>query len=131
MECGSGSAPLELVKAIDEFNKREWFECHETLEELWVREQGELRDFYQGLLQIAVALHHWRSGNYGGVLSLLKGGAQYLQKVRQVCYGVDVVRVVDDALRLRQALSELGADRMWQVDRSLLPVITLTSPSED
>ena len=54
--------PGQLLLAIRQFNSREWFECHETLEELWIGETGEVRDFYQGMLQIAVALHHWRKG---------------------------------------------------------------------
>ena len=59
-------APAELLKAIEEFNRGDWFQAHETLEELWVGEKGELRDLYQGLLQLAVALHHWRHGNFKG-----------------------------------------------------------------
>jgi predicted metal-dependent hydrolase len=26
--------PKELIRAIDEFNRSDWFDCHETLEEL-------------------------------------------------------------------------------------------------
>jgi predicted metal-dependent hydrolase len=50
----------ELLRALGEFNRGDWFECHETLEELWVGSQGEMRDFYKGVLQISVGLHHWR-----------------------------------------------------------------------
>ena len=60
----------ELLQAFGEFNRGDWFDCHETLEELWVGSVGEIRDFYQGMLQIAVALHHWRGGNYAGAVLL-------------------------------------------------------------
>ncbi|HWI40238.1 MAG TPA: DUF309 domain-containing protein, partial [Verrucomicrobiae bacterium] len=45
--CGE-TISRELLKALGEFNRGEWFECHETLEELWVGSSGEMRDFYQG-----------------------------------------------------------------------------------
>ena len=42
------AAPLEkLLRAVAEFNRRDWFECHETLEDLWVGAKGELRYFYE------------------------------------------------------------------------------------
>lgn len=69
------SPPGLLLLAIRQFNVGQWYECHETLEELWIGEMGEVRDFFQGVLQIAVALHHWRNGNYGGAFSLLNGGS--------------------------------------------------------
>ena len=105
----------ELLRAVDEFNRGEWFECHETLEELWAGEKGELRDFYQGMLQLAVALHHWRNGNLKGALILLQGGCDLLSRVAPVCQGVDVAALACDALRLRLELSALGEDRMEQL----------------
>lgn len=113
----------QFLKAVAQFNDGEYFECHETLEELWMDEMGEMRDFYQGLLQIAVALHHWKNGNLGGALSLLKGGAEYLERVSGVCLGVDVVRVVEAAGRVRESLQHLGKERMAQLEPSLLPVL--------
>ena len=104
-----------MLRAVDEFNRGEWFECHETLEELWAGEKGELRDFYQGMLQLAVALHHWRNGNLKGALILLQGGCDLLSRVAPVCQGVDVAALACDALRLRLELSALGEDRMEQL----------------
>ena len=42
-----------FLKGIDEFNQQFFFECHETLEEIWLEEHGEERKFYQGIIQIA------------------------------------------------------------------------------
>ena len=38
-----------FLKGIDEFNEELFFECHETLEEIWLEDHGEDRKFYQGL----------------------------------------------------------------------------------
>lgn len=74
MDLCEQSISGKLLQALGEFNRGDWFECHETLEDLWIGSEGEIRDFYQGALQLAVALHHWRNGNFGGAMSLLKGG---------------------------------------------------------
>jgi len=118
----------QLLQGIREFNNQEWFECHETVEDLWIGESGEVRDFYQGIIQIAVALHHWRNGNFGGAVSLLKGGAGYLGRVSEACQWVDVAALIADADRMRTALEELGLERMADLDPGLLPLIR-TVPS--
>jgi len=117
----------QLLQGIREFNGKEWFECHETVEDLWIGSEGELRDFYQGIIQIAVALHHWRNGNFGGAVSLLKGGAGYLGKVTEACQWVDVAGLIADADRMRTALEELGKERMHALDSKLLPLIKTVS----
>ena len=121
------SPPGRLLLAIRQFNSGQWFECHETLEELWLDEQGETRDFLQGVLQIAVALHHWRNGNYGGAISLLNGGVKLLSGVSDACMWVDVARLIADANRTRQALEELGRERMNELTTSLVPKLRTVS----
>jgi predicted metal-dependent hydrolase len=115
----------KLLQAIGEFNRGDWFECHETLEDLWVGEEGEVRYFYQGVLQVAVALHHWRGGNFGGAVSLLKSGADYLRRVSPVCRRVDVARLIAATDQLRETLSTLGPTRMSELDPVYIPVVRL------
>lgn len=119
--------PGQLLLAIRQFNAREWHESHETLEDLWVGEVGEMRNFLQGTIQIAIALYHWRNGNYGGAVSLLAGGVGYLKRVSDVCLWVDVVRLINDADRMRVALEELGAGRIEQLDDALIPRLLTVS----
>lgn len=45
------------------FDAGRFFEAHELLEAFWVGYRGEDRDFYRGLIQTAVALHHLSLGN--------------------------------------------------------------------
>lgn len=120
-----GLPPEELLQAIDEFNREEWFECHETLEELWVGAKGELRDFYQGLLQLAVALHHWRSGNLKGAVTLFKGSGDLLSRVRPLCLGVDVEALRVSAGKLHEALSGAGEEETPELPARLIPRVRL------
>ncbi len=117
--------PEELLLAIRQFNSGQWYDCHETLEELWIGEEWELRDFYQGILQLAVALYHWRNDNYAGAISLLKSGIRLLKHVSDSCLGVDVARLIEDANQVREALEQLGAARMHELDLLLLPQVQM------
>lgn len=123
------SPPGQLLQAIREFNRHDWLESHETVEDLWVGSEGEIRNFYQGIIQIAVALYHWQNGNFGGAVSLLQGGAQYLSHVSDRCQWVDVVRLINDADRMRAALEGLGEERMGSLSRELIPGIKTISES--
>jgi predicted metal-dependent hydrolase len=117
------SPPGQLLLAIRQFNAQEWFECHETLEDLWIGEKGEVRSLFQGILQIAVALHHWRNGNFGGAVSLFNGGVKLLSQVSDACLWVDVAQIIADANRMRVALEELGKERMDALDPTIIPLL--------
>ncbi|MDD2733027.1 MAG: DUF309 domain-containing protein [Desulfuromonadaceae bacterium] len=123
------SPPGQLLQGIREFNRRDWHECHETVEDLWIGAGGEIRDFYQGIIQIAIALYHWSNGNYGGAVSLLTGGTGYLRRVSNRCQWVDVAGLIADSDALRVALEERGKERMASVDQVLIPQIrTISAP---
>jgi predicted metal-dependent hydrolase len=51
------------------FNRGDFFACHEVWEELWLRSAGAEKLFYQGLIQIAVAILHAERGNWRGASS--------------------------------------------------------------
>ena len=48
-----------FLDGVRYFNLRDFFEAHESWEDLWTDYQGPLRQFYQGLIQVAVCLHHF------------------------------------------------------------------------
>ncbi len=57
-----------LSQGVAEFNRGLYFECHDTLEELWSGFRGPSRDFFQGLIQVSVGFHHLERGNRAGAL---------------------------------------------------------------
>lgn len=58
-------------RAREQYHAGYFFECHDTLEELWSGLRGPSRDFFQGLIQVSVAFYHLGNGNPAGALSLL------------------------------------------------------------
>lgn len=118
---GDGPAAEELRRGIAEFNAGAWFQCHETFEELWAGAGGAERNFYQGVLQVAVALHHWREGNFRGAAHLCAAAQQLLRRAEACCGGVDVTRLIGDTARFGAALAAAGPERMAALPESLIP----------
>jgi uncharacterized protein len=52
-----------FIQAVDKFNEEDYFECHEILEDIWFDTHDDSKDFYQGLLHIAVGLYHLTKKN--------------------------------------------------------------------
>jgi uncharacterized protein len=80
----SESGPPETLrlikKGVDEFNSGHFFECHDTLEEVWQGLRGPSRLFFQGLIQISVGFYHLRNGNFPGGRSQLEKGIEKLER---------------------------------------------------
>jgi predicted metal-dependent hydrolase len=60
----------QLHEGVRQFNEGLYFECHDTLEEMWGGVRGPSRDFFQGLIQVSVAHYHLGRGNLAGAESM-------------------------------------------------------------
>ncbi|HWA98266.1 MAG TPA: DUF309 domain-containing protein [Pirellulales bacterium] len=90
--------PLYL-KGIELFNACEFFEAHEAWEELWTEHFGPSRKFFQGLIQAAVALHHFGNGNLRGAKKVFFGSMGYLEPYRPLHLGLDLDKFVAEMKR--------------------------------
>lgn len=84
-----------LVKGIDEFNNRLFFECHESLEEIWLEEHGADRAFYQGLIQVAAGYLKWEQGVLIGAVKLWRTGLEKLVTYPEIHMGVGLASLID------------------------------------
>ncbi len=112
------------LRGISHFNDGEFFEAHEVWEEVWMQCDGEPRLFYQGLIQVAVCLHHFGNGNTRGARKLFHSSGRYLGNYGPWFMGIDLARLRDD---LQRCLAEVVASDEQtpaaQLDRTLLPRI--------
>lgn len=69
----------ELRKGIELFNNREFFECHEVLEDQWRREMSDLKDLYQAIIKIAVGFYHAERKNYVGAVKVFRKGLRQIE----------------------------------------------------
>jgi len=84
------------LEGIEHFNKCDFFEAHEVWEELWANTQGANRRFFQGLIQVAVCLHHYGNGNIRGAKKLYFGCRGYLEEYRPTYLGLDLEKLLGE-----------------------------------
>jgi hypothetical protein len=89
---------------MDLFNRAEFFEAHEELEDAWRASVEPEKRFLQALIQSAVALHHHSQGNLVGARSLLERSFQNLRPFPEVFAGIDLGRLRRDLTAWRLAL---------------------------
>ena len=114
-----------LAKGVREFNAWRFYDCHETLEDVWRAEDGRLADFFQGIIKAAAAFHHLLRGNHRGAVNLLGHALTLLAPYRPACLGVDVQRLIDEASACYERVRGLGPKRIGEFDRSTIPRIKM------
>jgi len=122
--------PLYL-QGIAFFNACEFFEAHEVWEDLWKSYSGELRLFYKGLIQSAVALHHFGNGNIRGARKVYRSSRGYLETYLPTCVGMNVEKFLTefDACFAEVAASQEEFPNI-EINPELIPEITLDPPVE-
>jgi predicted metal-dependent hydrolase len=111
--------PDAAREGIERFNRREFFEAHESLEHAWRAERGPERKLYHGVLQLAVAWHHIGHGSYRGARHALARAQHWLAGFPTRCQGVDVAAVRAQVTALEQELERVGPANLAHVDRRL------------
>jgi predicted metal-dependent hydrolase len=101
--------PAEVLRGVVLFEAGLYFACHEYFETLWGRIEDVASDFYQGLIQVAVALQHVQSGNVRGALILCHDGMRRLQRYPDVYKGLDLAAFLQQLATLQQDLAQHGA----------------------
>ena len=119
--------PEPLLIGIAQFNRGEFFEQHETLEDLWREEPREVRRLYQGILQIGVAMYHITRRNHHGAVHMLTRGTNYLRPFAPTCQSVDVQHLLDQAAHILECVNTLGRDRLDRFDWTLSPRVRLVT----
>jgi len=117
--------PQEFWQGIEQFNHQQFYACHDTLEALWIEATEPDKTFYQGILQISVALYHLGNLNWRGAVILLGEGMNRLQRYPASFSGIDVDQLLAESAVLLAKLQEIGQDRIadWIADNNqILPL---------
>jgi predicted metal-dependent hydrolase len=94
-------------KGCSYFDLGEYFEAHESWEEIWIDAYGARRYFLQGLIQAAVALHHARNQNWVGTRKLSATALDYLERGRSEGPEIDIDVMKDRIIDFEVALQKL------------------------
>jgi predicted metal-dependent hydrolase len=100
-------------------------------EELWKNYTGPLRLFYKGLIQAAVALHHFGNGNVRGARKVYGSSRGYLAQYSPSCEGLDLEKFLSefDACFASVVASHEEFPQI-DLDPNLIPEIWLEPPVE-
>ncbi|MEZ4446656.1 MAG: DUF309 domain-containing protein [Polyangiaceae bacterium] len=109
--AGAQSAWFE--RGLGAYAQGEYFEAHELWEELWRdHPEGPDRQFLQGLIQVAAAMHKAVTQDMPAPAARLLGRALLrLEAAPADHWGIDVARLVREAQRSRQGLARHASAR--------------------
>ncbi|NET35934.1 MAG: DUF309 domain-containing protein [Cyanothece sp. SIO1E1] len=111
--------PQVFWQGVEQFNRQEFYACHDTLEALWMEALEPQKTFYQGILQIAVALYHLGNHNWHGAVTLLGEGINRLQYYQPTYASIDVTQFIQQSATLLSTLQQLGPE--YQMELSSQP----------
>ena len=86
-------------EGIELFNRREFFDCHEVLEEIWTPAKQPERWFLQSLIHFAVGFHHHQRDNVVGACRQLVKGLRKIQGYLPEWGGVRTALIEQDVRR--------------------------------
>src|SRR4028119_1550743 len=119
-----------VLNGIEEFNRGEFYECHEYPEEAWMPAPRRVRFLYQGILRVGVGFYRLGNGNWRGATSLLRNGTIRLKEFEPVTLNIDVARLVRECERCLQELEKLGRERVREFDQTKVPRIIFSDQPE-
>lgn len=95
----------DLRRGLDQIARGEYFEAHETLEDVWRASDPDEKDFFQGLVHVAVAWYQAGRGNRVGCERQLEKAARRLGPFAPEHRGVDVAIILRSVDRAAQTVA--------------------------
>ena len=95
-----------ICEGLALLNSAHYFHAHEVLEDVWRAAAPTDRQFFQGLIQVAVALHHHSRGNLAGCKSLLTRAGRNLSGYPDGHLGLDLNSLRRSLAEWQQALDQ-------------------------
>jgi uncharacterized protein len=99
-----------LRDGLERIRRGEYFEAHESLEDAWRAAEPAEKDFFQGLVHVAVAWHHAGRGNRPGCERQLAKAKRRLEPFSPEHRGVDVAAVLQSVARAQRTVEEDSLD---------------------
>ena len=110
-------------EAISIFNNGEFYKCHDLLEDIWYEVRDDSRNFYQGLIHLAVGLHHLTvKKNVTGGIAQLDKAVKKLTPYRPQFEGVELEKIIT---KIKRIIAAIKKDNNYKLKS--LPKIILSS----
>ena len=121
-----------FLEGVAHFNAHEFWEAHESWEELWLAAESDVEQFLQGMIQLAAAYHHVRRGTFPGAVRLFDAALRRLEAFPETFSGVDRSAAAEAARRHRAWTAALLAEAETEkrLDENDFPKLTLVDDAE-
>jgi len=106
--CQNCPLDSQFQHGIQLINQGSYFAAHDALEEVWRDTHGWTKPFYQGMVQVAISLHHFSTGNLVGAQSVLKKCRTNLSEFPASFSGVDLQNLLAQLDDWQQAMAQGG-----------------------
>ncbi len=118
-----------VVRAATLFNAGLYFEFHEILEGYWMSQaKGPTRQFLQGLIQIAIGFYQIERHNPVGAIAQFQKGLEKVEGLGDRYLGVELGSFLAAVRACRDRVAALGAARIAEFDRTLVPALRTLGP---
>jgi predicted metal-dependent hydrolase len=121
-----------FLAGVAHFNAGEFWEAHESWEELWLAAESDIVQFLQGMIQLAAAYHHLQRGTLRGGVRLFDAALKRLAAFPPDFCAIDrrplEVAAAGHRLWAAARLRDPGAgpgEAMQRLDGDAFPVIHL------
>ena len=84
-----------FIQGLNYYHKKDYFESHESWEELWSDYYLEDRKFVQALIQLSVSFVHLGNNNIKGAKSLLNKSKSKFKEFTGVHRGINVKKLLE------------------------------------
>ncbi len=128
MDAGEHEATLRA--GLQLFDDGRYLAAHELFEELWEETEGQESDFFKGLIQAAIALHHFEAGNLDGAAKLYSGHRRCLSSYLPTHAGLDLQRFLAEMQAFLRPVVERQPGARVLFEREQRPRLVPASPGD-
>jgi predicted metal-dependent hydrolase len=120
-DAGIDDREATFAAGVRLFDQGDYLAAHELFEELWESSEAGDADFYKGLVQAAIALHHLGTGNLEGAEKLHSGQRRFLAPFLPHRHGIDLQRFLREMQACLASARNAPAGTPARIDPSLRP----------
>jgi len=102
----------KIQEGINLFNEQKYWECHESLEDLWMEDrQDNARNVYWAIIQVAAACIHYRDSNLIGAQGMINKAKEKFKRCHDLNVLTDLVFKFLDWKKLEKIVSEIPSGK--------------------
>jgi len=82
----------KMREGVDLFNEQKYWECHESLEDVWMEDRNDpARNVYWAVIQVAAACIHYRDSKITGARGMIYKAKEKFRRCREQNILTDIV----------------------------------------